>query len=75
MYNKEKNLYIVHRKDTHEYLQEISTNWGFFYSCRLFSDKKYAESVLMDTHPELFKNGIARVLEGTTTKWAFKEPL
>lgn len=70
-YNDPKRLYVIHRKDTHEYLQEISTNWGYFCTTRLFNSKEMAHSTLKSNHPNLN----AEVLEVEITKWQCREPL
>ena len=74
-YNSPKILYVVYRKDTHEYLQEISTNWGYFCTARLFYDKTLPTHLLKIGYTELFNDKIAQVLEIEITKWSCKEPL
>jgi hypothetical protein len=74
-YNDPKRLYIIYRKDTHEYLQEISTNWGYFCTARLFHDKTLPLDLLKIGLKELYDNKVAQVLEIDITKWQAKEPL
>lgn len=65
--------YVVHRKDTHEYMQEVSSVFGNFCSARLFCDNKNASHVINTVH-----NGLSdklEVLEIELTKWMAKEIL
>ena len=74
-YNDPKKLYIIYRKDTHDYLQEISTNWGYFCTARLFHDKILPTDLLKIGHKELWDSKVAQVLEVEISKWSCKEPL
>lgn len=66
MYNSPKKLYVI-KNDSNEYLQEISTNWGYFCTARLFSSAESAKSCkvafLSETNCE--------ILEFELTKWMF----
>lgn len=63
--------YVIHRRDTHEYLQEISSNWGYFCTARLFSDDINANHVLKTIHNEILDK--TEVLQLEMTKWQAKE--
>lgn len=75
-YNEDKKLYVVYRPDTHEYLEnhpDYRYNvWSFFCSARLWDDKSYAEESLKCVKEYVPS---AELLEGSLTKWAFKQPL
>lgn len=74
-YNDPKKLYIIYRKDTHDYLQEISTNWGYFCTARLFHDSGLATRILKEGYGELWNSKVAQVLEVEINKWGCKEIL
>lgn len=64
-YNDPKRIYIVYKRETHEYLQELG-DFGYFCTCRLFLTHELARktSVL---------NKGSEVLEIELTKWSCKE--
>lgn len=73
-YNEDKKLYVIYRKDTHEYMQKPD-GWGYFCNAEFFENQQYPTDIINVHYRELSEGNQIEVLEGSVTKWAFKQPL